>query len=566
MSLNVPLAGGGSAIVFETANGISVEHLDSAGHFAGAPISLTSNTPSWFNAQPLASGGFSVIWNDPSNALVAQDYTASGQASGVLHPFTDPLAPAQLGFTSDATINTATTSTAMLGDGGHVVASIVVNASGAPELHVRQFDAQGAPVGSDHVTQAVAPFSTLEMPRVAALAGGGYVVGYGTDAVETNSFEDEYRLQRYSAGGVFEGETLHGGGYGGLPIHFLSATIVGLPDGGFTASENSNINQLSYGSIYLTEYKGDGSQHLTSFLAPNGKLTPYYGGIGSIDTASPDVRVEASSDGHVTTSWIYQGEFHQYDITEIQPSLGLTSDAVFTGDANYALPTGPHDLVLAGVGDQTGLGNGLDNHITAQSPGDTLSGGAGDDTVAGLGGGNYLRGDDGNDSIQGGVGFDDINGNKGDDTLDGGAGGNDWLVGGQGNDLITAHADQNILYGNLGADTLHGGAGGDLLRGGQGDDVIVGGSGNDWISGDRGSDTLTGGAGADIFHSFSGAGIDLVTDFNASEGDRVQLDPGTSFAVSQSGSDTIVDMGNGDEMILRNVQLSALPAGWIFGS
>ena len=133
-----------------------------------------------------------------------------------------------------------------------------------------------------------------------------------------------------------------------------------------------------------------------------------------------------------------------------------------------------------------------------------------------------------------------------------------------GTDQITAQASDNILYGNLGSDTLNGGTGNDLIRGGQGDDVLQSGAGNDWMSGDRGSDTLTGGAGADTFHAFSGAGMDVVTDFNSAEGDRVQLDAGTTWHASQSGADVLIDMGNGDEMILRNVTLSALPSGWIF--
>jgi beta-glucanase (GH16 family) len=198
-------------------------------------------------------------------------------------------------------------------------------------------------------------------------------------------------------------------------------------------------------------------------------------------------------------------------------------------------------------------------------PGATaLDGGAGDDTLTGWAGGDVLRGGDGADSLQGGAGFDDINGNKGDDVIDGGSGGADWLVGGQGNDLITAHASGNILLGNLGSDTLQGGSGAEILRGGQADDVLSGGAGDDWLSGDRGSDTVTGGAGADIFHSFSGAGLDVVTDFSAAQGDRVMLDPGTTYALAQQGADTVIDMGNGDEMVLRNVQLASLPSGWIF--
>ncbi|HLZ77356.1 hypothetical protein [Phenylobacterium sp.] len=216
----------------------------------------------------------------------------------------------------------------------------------------------------------------------------------------------------------------------------------------------------------------------------------------------------------------------------------------------------------------TGQGWGGNDLMIGGGTLSTFDGGTGDDTIqAGTATQTYLRGGDGDDSIVGGVGFDDINGNKGNDTIDGGAGpGGDWLVGGQGDDLITAHAGQNLLYGNLGNDTLHGGNGGDVLRGGQGDDVIVGGSGNDFVSGDRGNDTLSGGAGADIFHTSQDAGIDRVLDFHLSEGDRVQLDPGTTFTISQVGADTVIDLGNGNEMILVGVQMSTLTPGWIFGA
>ena len=220
---------------------------------------------------------------------------------------------------------------------------------------------------------------------------------------------------------------------------------------------------------------------------------------------------------------------------------------------------------IGGSGDDSITGNAANNSIVGGAGADTVMAGDGNDTINGGPGISYLRGENGDDSIQGGAGFDDINGNKGDDTIDGGSGGSDWLVGGQGDDSITAHAGQNILYGNLGNDTLHGGAGGDVIRGGQGDDSIVGGSGNDFISGDRGNDTMSGGAGADLFHSSQDAGIDKVLDFHLSEGDRVELDPGTTYTVSQVGADTVIDMTGGNQMILVGVQMSTLTGtNWIF--
>jgi Ca2+-binding RTX toxin-like protein len=222
--------------------------------------------------------------------------------------------------------------------------------------------------------------------------------------------------------------------------------------------------------------------------------------------------------------------------------------------------TGSYTLVLAQGSAETTTG---DDVMLGAITGSTIDAGTGDDIIIGRDASNYLRGADGDDTISGGALFDDINGNKGEDLEHGGEGA-DWVVGGQGNDVLYGDDGGDIVYGNLGNDTCDGGADNDLIRGGQGDDVCTGGDGNDWISGDRGTDTMTGGTGADTFHSFSGAGTDIVTDFNSADGDKVQLDAGTTYTLKQVGADTIVDMGNGDQLILKSVTLSTLPTGWIF--
>ena len=222
---------------------------------------------------------------------------------------------------------------------------------------------------------------------------------------------------------------------------------------------------------------------------------------------------------------------------------------------------GTYRLSVLQAGVTAGAG---DDVLQARAGATSLNGGTGNDILLGWAGGDVLWGGDGDDSIQGGAGFDDINGNKGNDTIGGGGAGSDWLVGGQGDDLIISEASDNVLLGNLGNDTLLGGSGTEVLRGGQGDDVLVAGTGRAWMSGDRGADTLVGGTGPDTYHSFSGAGLDLVLDFSSAKGDRVQLDPGTAYTVRQSGADTVVDMGGGDQLVLKSVQLSALPEGWIF--
>jgi Ca2+-binding RTX toxin-like protein len=68
----------------------------------------------------------------------------------------------------------------------------------------------------------------------------------------------------------------------------------------------------------------------------------------------------------------------------------------------------------------------------------------------------------------------------------------------------------------------------DVLVGSSGADIIDGGAGNDTIRGGAGTDYLTGGRGADSFVVGDHAGYDVITDFNAAEGDRVVLDFGGS--------------------------------------
>jgi len=244
---------------------------------------------------------------------------------------------------------------------------------------------------------------------------------------------------------------------------------------------------------------------------------------------------------------------------------GAGNDTLDAGLGNDTLLGGSgDDVLIGGAGNDSFVGGDGSDSIDGGAGSATVDAGAGDDTISGGDGASYLRGGDGNDVIRGGAGFNDINGNAGNDTIFGGQA-NDWLVGGKGDDSIVGGGGHQILYGNLGDDTIVGGAGGDTIRGGQGDDVLAGGSGSDWIAGDLGNNTLSGGGGADIFHTSGNAGIDRVLDFNFAEGDRVQLDAGTAYTVTQVGDDTVINLGSG-HMTLVGVQLSTLGTGWIFGA
>ncbi|MEQ9456755.1 MAG: type I secretion C-terminal target domain-containing protein [Alphaproteobacteria bacterium] len=108
--------------------------------------------------------------------------------------------------------------------------------------------------------------------------------------------------------------------------------------------------------------------------------------------------------------------------------------------------------------------------------------------------------------------------------------GNDRITGGQNADVIDGGHGKDRIFGGGGNDGLRGGAGKDHLFGGDGDDTLTGGGGRDRLNGGGGDDTLTGGDGRDRLEGGDGGdvfvlgnGLDTIVDFNAAEGDRLDV-------------------------------------------
>ncbi|WP_051340876.1 calcium-binding protein [Azospirillum halopraeferens] len=155
-----------------------------------------------------------------------------------------------------------------------------------------------------------------------------------------------------------------------------------------------------------------------------------------------------------------------------------------------------------------------------------------------------------------------VNGTTAADTLSG-ASGDDSIRGYAGNDVLYGLQGNDTLKGEAGNDTLFGGAGDDSMHGGDGHDVLFGGIGNDILWGSPGNDTLTGGAGADRFMYTRGSGHDVITDFNAAEGDRIHLGPGQFHRVIDgSATEALVDLGNGDTITLLGIARHAVQDAW----
>ncbi|MFN7380907.1 MAG: calcium-binding protein [Dolichospermum sp.] len=187
--------------------------------------------------------------------------------------------------------------------------------------------------------------------------------------------------------------------------------------------------------------------------------------------------------------------------------------------------------------------NGNDN-LVGTSTNDILFGGLGDDILDGGLGNDILFGGLGADTLIGGDGSDIYHvDNAGDvvtEYFDGALGGVDTVFSsvnftlgfglenltltGTGNINATGNGNNNVVIGNGANNILDGGLGNDTLIGGLGADTLTGGLGNDTLTGGLGNDTLTGGLGADTFvFNSKFEGIDIIKDFQRTEGDKIQV-------------------------------------------
>jgi Ca2+-binding RTX toxin-like protein len=214
---------------------------------------------------------------------------------------------------------------------------------------------------------------------------------------------------------------------------------------------------------------------------------------------------------------------------------------------SYTIPLNVEKLELTGTAAINAYGNDADNRLygndssnilASYSGNDILNGGAGTDTMLGGTGNDTYYVDNAGDVV---VEYD----NEGTDwmasavsfTLAPNVEGGNLIAAGDfnitGNELdndLRGNGWANVLSGLDGDDTLDGGNGNDKLLGGNGNDTLDGDWGNDILVGGRGLDTLLGGTGGDLFvwtdtneTGLTAATADVITDFNAAQGDRIDL-------------------------------------------
>ncbi|SUO97477.1 hypothetical protein [Suttonella ornithocola] len=223
-------------------------------------------------------------------------------------------------------------------------------------------------------------------------------------------------------------------------------------------------------------------------------------------------------------SWIYRGD-QKANYLVYDDNNRLVKDQMFIGFNTQI------ENLKGGSGHDELIGNETNNHIQGNAGNDRIFGGKGDDWLEGGQGGDYLYGEDGNDILDGGLGADLMNGGLGNDTyfVDNVA---DRIIDNGGIDVVNSTVNYHLQSGLenlnlLGTENLNGigNEANNILWGNTGNNILNGGAGNDILHGGMGDDTLIGGTGADqfVFDSALGKGVDLLSDFNIQEGDKILL-------------------------------------------
>ena len=203
-----------------------------------------------------------------------------------------------------------------------------------------------------------------------------------------------------------------------------------------------------------------------------------------------------------------------------------------------------------------------------------IQGTSGSDVILDFSGDNVVNTGAGADLILLGSGVNYVASGSGDDVVVVGmandvvklGAGDDWLWANGGNDNVRAGRGNDTVLGLDGDDTIAGGRGDDDLQGGNGMDVLRGGQDDDRLNGGADNDRLVGGDGADTFVFEGGTGRDQISDFEDGI-DMIEIDMASTgltgfgdLTLSQTGSRVLVELGNGDEIVLRNTLLADISA------
>jgi Ca2+-binding RTX toxin-like protein len=482
---------------------------------------------------------------------------------------------------SGLNVNAAFPDVVALQDGTFVVVWQQVGNGG---IFFRRYAGEGTPIDDSPQFVANSTGSSL-LPKLTALNDGGFMIAWDDTFGRENdgSADFDVVMQRFNSNGTAIGTRLDIDQAGD---QFLTSTAT-LDDGRVILTYNSetgdstNVSTLNYrivdprdsnifGSNGNDNIVGREDASVISGLDGNDSII----GRAANDTINGGLGNDTIDGGLGNDSLLGGAGNDLYIVDAIgdvvnETAAGSSGIDTVQSNINYSLGVNVENLTLTGSSAINGTGNNLNNVINGNTANNSISSGDGNDTLNGGGGNDNLNGGSGADRMSGGSGNDnyvvdntadvvienagegidtvvtakinytlganvenltlsdsavingtgnDLNnyilGNAAGNFIDA-KGGNDQINGRGGNDSINGGVGNDMLLGDIGNDTLLGSTGNDILFGNEGNDILTGGIGND---------TLLGGTGADKFRfSLQSEGIDIIKDFQRSEGDKIEI-------------------------------------------
>jgi Ca2+-binding RTX toxin-like protein len=555
------LPNGGFVVVYERLtvgsgeNQLCLDTYDASGaRISGAFVQADASTlvPNYSQITVAAS----------SNTSVMIAYTeTNGGTSSVVYRLFDPSTntvgaqvPLLSGGASDPDI-------AVLTNGNYVIAG----AYGGADAYIA-YRIIG-PTGTSILSNTTVPTTnsntfTDQNPSVAALAGGGFVIGFES----SNGGDGDFRVHTFNAAGTQTNTSYVGSPFISTVTSYNEGSVVGLADGTF---------------VVVYDNDTDDRLDISRFDAAGNYVATFNTAAG----ANTSISATALADGRFAAAWtsLVTGEisFEIFDTRDAPNTTPVNTTSLLVGTigndtfnpaaGNSVVAGAGDDLVFAALGaDNHDGGTGIDTLNTTSFNGvynvdlttgltnfggelflnfENLVFGNGGGTIVGTTGNNVITGGTGNDTIYASTigdftsgGVDTINSGDGNDTVyssgngtfnlgngndsffagltgvgpetaDGGAGVDSWDGSSFGGDynfnLATGATNFGESYINFENATM--GDGNDQLFGTTGDNILSGGDGNDILAGLGGNDTLIGGAGGNQFIGSTGNDIFIVT-------------------------------------------------------
>ncbi|WP_370312066.1 VCBS domain-containing protein [Sagittula sp.] len=262
------VASGLPAIPYPVVNGLpgggfAIAHASAGAGGGDISVSLYDAGGSQTNTQTFGGSGLvhpDTAVLDDGRIVVTYTQSAGGDAGSsaimgqVLAPNGNLLGSPFLVNVTNPTAQQSSHVTALPGGGFVAVWASDLQDGNGVAIVGQMFDASAAPVGPEFVANTYTN-GNQELPVVAALADGGYVVAwqsFGQDGSGNSLHAQRYDLTGARVGGEFQVNTYSFSAQS-------SPTVVGLPDGGFAISWSSFLEDGSGYGIFEQRYNADGS-------------------------------------------------------------------------------------------------------------------------------------------------------------------------------------------------------------------------------------------------------------------------------------------------------------------